>query len=103
SSKTYLVGEKAMSAEHYTSGEDVGDRSPIAGLADHAGAANSYVRFAARPPAKDGHTSCLACHDFGSAHPASWNMAMADGSVQSLGYDLDIRVHRTLATIHGEE
>ncbi|MCC7473866.1 MAG: DUF1559 domain-containing protein, partial [Pirellulales bacterium] len=42
SSKTYLVGEKAMSAEHYTSGEDVGDRSPIAGLADHAGAANSY-------------------------------------------------------------
>lgn len=102
-SNTYLVGEKSMDVLHYTTGEDVGDRAPIAGLDDNFGAANSFVRFAAKPPSRDIVDNCQACHDFGSAHPASWNISMADGSVRSLSYTMDVRLHRALASINGEE
>jgi prepilin-type N-terminal cleavage/methylation domain-containing protein len=100
---TYLVGEKSMDVLHYTTGEDVGDRAPIAGLADNFGAANSYVRFAARPPSRDVPNNCQSCHDFGSAHFASWNMSMADGSVHPFSYSIDIKLHRALASISGGE
>ncbi|MAT71635.1 MAG: prepilin-type cleavage/methylation domain-containing protein [Planctomycetaceae bacterium] len=102
-SHTYLVGEKAMDVLHYETGKDVGDRGPVAGLTAHIGAANSYVRFAARTPARDIENNCRACHNFGSAHPSAMNMSLADGSVQTLGYDMDIAVHRALATVAGEE
>jgi type II secretory pathway pseudopilin PulG len=102
-SSTYLIGEKSMDVLHYTTGEDVGDRAPVAGLNDHNGAANSYVRFAAKPPSRDIPNNCLSCHDFGSAHAACWNMSMADGSVHSLSYDMDVRLHRALASVNGGE
>jgi hypothetical protein len=98
-SNTYLVGEKAMDVLHYTTGEDVGDLAPMAGLANHAGAGNSYVRYAAAPPAADVANNCLSCHNFGSAHVAAWNMSMADGSVHSFRYDVDVQLHRALATL----
>lgn len=103
SSKTYLVGEKSMDALHYRDGEDVGDRAPIAGLKDNFGAANSYVRFAASAPIRDVENNCLACHEFGSAHPVGWNTSMADGSVRSINYDMDVRLHRIFASINGQE
>jgi hypothetical protein len=103
SSNTYLVGEKAMDVLHYTTGTDVGDRAPIAGLKDNSGASNSYVRFAVRPPSRDIENNCAACHEFGSAHPATLNMSMADGSVQSFNYGMDVRLHRMLASIDGGE
>jgi prepilin-type N-terminal cleavage/methylation domain-containing protein len=102
-SKTYLVGEKAMDTNHYTTGEDVGDRGPIAGLKGNGGVTNSYVRFAARPAAHDIPNNCAACHNFGSAHFSGWNMCMVDGSVRSFNYDMDIHIHRALASIAGGE
>lgn len=102
-SKTYLVGEKSMDSLHHTTGEDVGDRAPITGLTDNFGAANSYVRFAAKTPVKDVADNCQSCHDFGSAHDSSWNMAMADGSAHSMNYQMDVFLHRALAFINGEE
>jgi prepilin-type N-terminal cleavage/methylation domain-containing protein len=102
-SKTYLVGEKAMDTLRYDTGTDFGDRSPLAGLASSAGAANSYVRFAVQTPTRDSANNCMSCHNFGSAHATTWNMAMADGSVQSLSYDMDINLHRLLASINGRE
>jgi prepilin-type N-terminal cleavage/methylation domain-containing protein len=103
SSKTYLVGEKSMDTLHYTTGRDPGDRAPIAGLKDNFGAANSYVRFAASAPSRDVENNCSACHEFGSAHPANLNISMADGSVHSVSYDMDVRLHRMLASINGHE
>jgi prepilin-type N-terminal cleavage/methylation domain-containing protein len=103
STNTYLVGEKSMDTLHYTSGEDVGDRAPIAGRSDNGGAANSYVRFAVSPPSRDVANNCFSCHNFGSAHATNWNVAMVDGSVRSFGYDMDVVVHRMLASIHGQE
>lgn len=102
-SKTYLVGEKSMSAEHYTTGQDVGDRAPIAGLTDNLGAANSYVRFAARPAARDVVKNCQSCHDYGSAHATTWNVSMADASVRAVSYEMDVHLHRALASINGHE
>jgi prepilin-type N-terminal cleavage/methylation domain-containing protein len=103
SSNTYLVGEKAMDTTHYTTGEDVGDRAPIAGFKDNVGAANSYIRFAVSSPTKDTEKNCKSCHEFGSAHPVSWNISMADGSVRTQAYDIDIKLHRLLASIDGRE
>ena len=102
-SKTYLIGEKSMDKLHYVTGKDIGDRSPFAGLDDVRGAANSYVRFAARTPVMDVEDNCQSCHDFGSAHPATWNVAMADGSVHLVSYSQDLSVHRALASINGNE
>ncbi len=102
-SNTYLVGEKSMDVAKYQTGEDVGDRAPIAGLTDNPGASNSYVRFAARPASVDVVDNCLACHDFGSAHFTGWNMSMADGSVHSFSYSMDLVLHRAMATIDGQE
>jgi hypothetical protein len=102
-SNTYLVGEKSMDVLHYTTGKDVGDRAPIAGVNDNFGAANSYVRFAGRPPAEDMENNCHACHAFGSAHPAAWNISFTDGSVRSYAYSMDFKLHRALASIDGQE
>lgn len=33
----------------------------------------------------------------------SWNISMADRSVHSLSYDLDVRLHRALASVEGVE
>jgi prepilin-type N-terminal cleavage/methylation domain-containing protein len=103
SSNTYLVGEKSMDTLHYTTGLDPGDRAPVAGLKDNFGAANSYVRFAASAPSRDVENNCSACHEFGSAHPTNLNISMADGSVHSVSYDMDVRLHRMLASINGHE
>lgn len=102
-SNTYLIGEKSMDILHYTTGEDVGDRAPIAGLTDNFGAANSYVRFAAKTAVRDIVDNCQSCHDFGSAHPSTWSVALADGSVHSMSYEMDVHLHRALASINGQE
>lgn len=102
-SQTYLVGEKAMDLNHYETGMDFGDRSPLSGYNATRTSSHSYVRYAARSPKQDSAGSCLACHDFGSAHFAGWNVAMADGSVQLLSYTQDLAVHRALSSINQGE
>lgn len=103
SSNTYLLGEKSMNSDRYEDGTDYGDRGPAMGWVDNRTATNSIVRFAARPTVKDHVGSCTACHDFGSAHPAVWNAAFADGSVRKVPYEIDLNVHRANASIWGLE
>ena len=103
SSNTYLIGEKSMNSDKYQTGTDFGDRGPAMGWVDNNTATNSIVRFAARPTVKDHVGSCTACHDFGSAHPGVWNAALGDGSVRSIAYEIDLRVHRANASIDGGE
>lgn len=100
---TYLLGEKAMDSLRYDTGDDFGDRSPIAGDPHARGSTHSYVRYAARPPNVDVPNNCLICHDFGSAHFAGWNAANADGSVRMINYQIDMKVHRASASIDGKE
>lgn len=102
-SKTYLAGEKAMDALRYTTGNSIGDHAPIVGWTKGFGAANSYVRYAARPPAADSDNNCLGCHDYGSAHRQGWNAVMCDGSVRTLSYANSWKTHRAFASISGQE
>ncbi len=102
-SYTYLLGEKAMDSLKYETGDCFGDRSPLAGYHDTGVSSHSYVRYASRVPRIDSVNNCLVCHDFGSAHPAGWNVAMADGSVRLMNFDLDIQVHRANASVDGRE
>lgn len=100
---TYLVGEKAMDSQKYETGTCFGDRSPVIGWNDSWRASNSYVRYAARSPALDQVNSCLACHEFGSAHANAWNVAMADGSVHTISYSLDLQLHHARGSVGGME
>jgi len=100
---TYLIGEKAMDSLRYTTGDCFGDRAPLAGFKDTGVSSHSYVRYAARPPQLDSVNNCLVCHDFGSAHPAGWNAAMADGSVRLMSFYQDMEVHRANASVDGRE
>jgi hypothetical protein len=102
-SYTYLLGEKAMDSLKYVTGDCFGDRSPLAGFSESHVSTHSYVRYASRPPKIDSVNNCLVCHDFGSAHPAGWNVAMSDGSVRLMNFELDIDVHRANASVDGRE
>ncbi|MGI9470476.1 MAG: DUF1559 domain-containing protein [Rubripirellula sp.] len=102
-SQTYMIGEKAMNPSNYESGSDFGDRSPIMGWNNRSGASNSYVRYAVRSARQDRIENCFICHDFGSAHPAGWNAAMADGSVRMFDYSMDLQVHLQNASINEGE
>jgi prepilin-type N-terminal cleavage/methylation domain-containing protein len=94
-SKTYLIGEKALSSDQYTTGQDRGDDGTI-----YDCPRGNCVRFAKRVPAHDvrQRDNCWNCHSFGSAHPTSWNMAFCDGSVHSLSYDLSFAAHAAYAS-----
>ncbi len=102
-SQSYLVGEKSVESAHYHDGRGQGDQLPIAGDPLDNDTPSSYLRYAVRPPARDRRTDCLACHDFGSAHAAGWNVVLADGAVRFQSYDLDLQLHQALATIAAGE
>ena len=102
-SNTYMLGEKAMDSLKYDTGDCFGDRSPLVGWTESRTATHSYVRYAALTPKLDRKDNCLACHNFGSAHPAGWNAAMADGSVKLQSFSLDLELHRALASVDGRE
>ncbi len=88
---TYLIGEKYIDADQYTSGRDPGDNRPWL-----VGYSSTNVRWAYDPPARDQAGSSRP-NVFGSAHRGGWNAAFADGSVRSQSYDIDPEVHRSLA------
>ena len=90
-SKTYLVGEKYLNPEHYTTGGDAADNENWC-----TGFNNDNHRTGRLQPLRDrpglGNTTA-----FGSAHDATWNVAFADGHVEAKSYDIDINVHRSAA------
>ena len=102
-SNTYLVGEKAMDLGKLTTGDGFGDRSPIAGYHAVPISSHSYVRYAARSPRVDRYNNCLECHDFGSTHPAGWNVSFADGRIETMNFSLDLEIHRAQASVDGSE
>jgi hypothetical protein len=113
-SSTYLLGEKFLSPDLY---EDTEKQSSGFGtrraLGDNQGAWVGFEwdnhRVAWNPQSSVDPLSYQPRQDvngvddpniyaFGSAHPASLNMAMTDGSVQSISYDIDRDTHRFLAS-----
>ena len=105
-SHTYLVGEKSMDPEHYETGLDFGDRDGGGIMGLRGDRQNGHVRSGTGSPQRDrsGDFACNArCHEFGSAHPAGWNVVMADGSVHTRTYDVSRIINQSFATISGSE
>jgi prepilin-type N-terminal cleavage/methylation domain-containing protein len=97
-SKTYLLGEKYVNADHYYTGMDRGDNQPM-----FAGYDWDYDRWggpepvdASYQPQRDRHG--LEQIIFGSAHTSTFNMSLSDGSVKSVGYDIDPVIHSRLSS-----
>jgi prepilin-type N-terminal cleavage/methylation domain-containing protein len=86
-SKTYFAGEKYLDSRGYEAGQDTGDNETWC-----TGHNNDNLRTTASLPLQDRPEE--QGNIFGSAHAAVWNAAFCDGHVESIGYDIDSRVHR---------
>ena len=91
-SNTYLIGEKYVDADKYSTGTALGDTLPA-----YVGFAPDTLRWAYERPVKDiaGQSHATA---FGSAHPSGWTVAFADGSVRAVTFDIASAVHKALAS-----
>jgi prepilin-type N-terminal cleavage/methylation domain-containing protein/prepilin-type processing-associated H-X9-DG protein len=82
-SNTFLVGEKYLNIDRWYDGNDGGNNESM-----YVGFDNDISRSSDYPPMQDrkgvGNTFC-----FGSIHTAGFNMAMCDGSVQFINYNID--------------
>jgi prepilin-type processing-associated H-X9-DG protein len=102
-SLTYLFGEKYTGSHLYDSGTTFGDNQDIySGYEwdNHRVAFNPASFLGNDPelfqPRQDtyGYDNYAA---FGSAHSSGLNMAMCDGSVQTIAYEINSVTHRWLA------
>jgi prepilin-type N-terminal cleavage/methylation domain-containing protein/prepilin-type processing-associated H-X9-DG protein len=99
-SKTMLVGEKYIPSNKYDGGA-YGDN-----FAWTRGAEWEGVRFANKHPLNDdpvfnalspmGELPC-DCDGFGGAHPGGFNVALCDGSVRLVSYDIELRTFQAIA------
>ncbi len=97
-SHTYLLGEKHIPEEHYETGLNVGDNETWC-----TGFNNDNYRRTGQldndeiqesSPAPDWVVIDDLQGRFGSAHPGGWSVAFCDGSVHTMTYDIDWRIHR---------
>ncbi|QDU56884.1 DUF1559 domain-containing protein [Aeoliella mucimassa] len=100
-SNTYMVGEKTVRPEAYESNTttypDFGDDEGW--LTGHNG---DNVRSSGSPPLPDTE-GINPYENWGSAHPGVFNVMFADGSTQSISYDIDLDTHFALGTRAGGE
>jgi len=103
--QTYLVGEKYMNPDDYTSGAGLGDMESVYhGDNDDSSrvtftGVNNYVPPVTYPgdggPRQD-QSDFSSRTLFGSAHPAGCHFALVDGSVRTVAYTIDVETHRRL-------
>ena len=88
-SKTYMVGEKYLNPDNYETATDGGDNGTA-----YDGANTDVLRSShlALPPLQD-RSRVSASSSWGSTHPGAFNMALCDGSVQTVSYDVDPVIH----------
>jgi prepilin-type N-terminal cleavage/methylation domain-containing protein/prepilin-type processing-associated H-X9-DG protein len=92
-SHTYLIGEKYVNPDDYLTGDDLGDNENA-----YIGDNEDIVRWGNRdfPPTQD-TPGWERRFSFGSAHPGGMNMALCDGSVRTITYDINLEMHQRLA------
>lgn len=87
-SNTYMVGERHLNPDHYSDGQGDDDDCLFVGFD------NDTCRMAYFQPSQD--TPGGDYRAFGSVHSSNFHMAMCDGSVQAISYDIDVKTHRAL-------
>lgn len=88
-SHTYLVGEKYVSRAGYQTADDRGYDQTL-----YSGVDLDLNRWTLDVPLPDGDGA--AVRRFGSAHSQAAFMALCDGSVRAISWDIDQSVHRSL-------
>ncbi len=95
-SNTYLVGEKYLDPNRYEDGSSLGDnQGPF--ISDDRDAVRWVEHGISTsdpglPPLQDTHGGDLT-YSFGGPHTGGFFMAMCDGSVQRISYDIENRIH----------
>jgi prepilin-type N-terminal cleavage/methylation domain-containing protein len=92
-SHTYLAGEKYLNPDNYLNGAD-----PADDFCMYSGDQNDINRVCNLTygiPLRD-RRGYGSQYPFGSAHAASFNMIMCDGSAHSINYDINMTVHSRL-------
>jgi len=110
STNTYMVGEKYVNPDFYTGGrssefkeKDIGDdQGAWVGDDLDMNRMTGPVSFASVTPTQD-QPGLQWFSAFGSAHPATFHMAMCDASVRGVSYDVDPTVHNNLGTRAGDD
>ncbi len=87
---TYLVGEKSMNPDGYTTGTDPYDSRNM-----YVGIASDISRTTDNLPLQDIPGVSGSC-SFGSAHPNAVNFVMCDGSVRPISYRINGALHASL-------
>jgi len=89
-SSQYLVGEKYVNPANYENGRAKSDDESW-----NVGFTYDIYKWVQNPPTQDqmgeSHNS-----RFGGPHPAGWQVAFCDGSVQSIPWNIDLQVHQRL-------
>jgi len=92
-SKTYLAGERFLYFSDYSTGSGSDDSGWTTGY-DH-----DTIRWTQIPPNFDNTTDYKATdkiNNFGSSHIGGMNMAMCDGAIVTVPYEIDPLVHKQL-------
>jgi prepilin-type processing-associated H-X9-DG protein len=90
-SNTYLVGERYLDPNSYTTGSSIADNEGYLTGDDY-----DLHSWAVLPPLRD--TRGLdRPGTFGSAHPSGFNVVLADGSVRLVSFSIDPTTHALLA------
>ena len=96
-SNTYMVGEKYLNPDQYLNGSSYRDDQSMLSGDDFD------LHSSAEDPASHDRRGFEDNWRFGSAHFSTWNVAMCDGSVHTINYGIDSRIHRALASRNGQE
>jgi len=100
SSNTYAVGEKFINPDQYETGLDPGDDwSMFAGQQDDTVRTTHFdpaANIVTTPVQDRAGLGGVAVWRFGGSHPGGCHMAMCDGSVQTVSYDISPETHRRL-------
>lgn len=105
-SNTYLIGEKYLWPDHYEDGLDWGDDGTMYAMDC------DIVRWGTAGTSASGVVGLAPKQDqpgvpnyevFGSAHSNTWNAAFCDGSVQSIGYSIDLITHQRLCNRNDQQ
>lgn len=91
-SKTYFAGERYLYFSDFVSGSPSDDSGWTTGY-DH-----DTIRWTDTAPNFDSDAIAvgIANPNFGSSHLATFNMALCDGAVLSIPYDIDLSIHKQL-------
>jgi len=86
---TYLLVEKYLNPDDYTSGKDSADNENLYVGYDNDNFRSFHINYAPRRDTPGVPSKHLA----GSAHSAGFQVVMCDGSVHSINYNIDPEIH----------